>query len=125
LPLEEGLVFKVMASAYRHGVLDKFMSITGDALDSAMLETGRQMGGLVNMLDETRERTVMKANNLLSRTGLVLKLAASGPVMSVASRSLDVHAVRNVVKGVMARKLVKAIEAQAAAIPAAGRARGV
>lgn len=113
MPLEEGLVFDVMASAYRHGVLDKFMSITGDALDSAMLETGRRMGDLVNMLDEAAERTVMRANGLLSRAGLLLKLAASDPVMSVASRSLEVNAVRNAVKGLLARRLVKAIEAQA------------
>jgi len=113
LPLEEGLVFDVMASAYRHGVLDKFMSITGDALDSAILETGRRMGDLVNMLDEATERTVMRANGLLSHAGLLLKLAASDPVMSVASRSLEVNAVRNAVKGLLARRLVKAIEAQA------------
>jgi len=113
LALKPGLVFEVMASAYRHDVLDKGMSIMGDAIDGAMLDTGLKIGDLVNKMDEAQERTVMKLNNLLARSGLLLQLAASDRLMAAVSRLLDVKVVRKTAATVMHRMLVKAVAAGA------------
>jgi hypothetical protein len=114
LPLKEGLVFNVTASAYRHGVLDKTMSIAGEAIDGAMSDTGLKIGDMVNGLDEATEPTVMKMDRLMARSGPLLRLAASDVVMSLVSRVLDIGFVKKAMVGVMRRRLAKALTAQQA-----------
>lgn len=104
----EGLVFNVMSSAYRNGVLDKCMAMTGEAIDGALLDSGLKMGDLVNKIDEAQERTVMRMDRLLSHAGLLLKAAASDSLMKMASRLLDVSLVRRTVVRVMKRGMLKA-----------------
>jgi hypothetical protein len=111
LALKPGLVFDVMASAYRNDVLDKSLSIMGEAIDGAMQDSGLGIGDLVNKMDEAQERTVMKLNNLLARSGPLLRLAASDRLMAAVSRLLDVKLVRKTGARVMRRMLVKAVTA--------------
>lgn len=113
MPLKEGLVFNVMACAYRHDVIDKYMSITGEAIDAVMRDTELKIGDLVNRMDEAQEQTVMKLDGLLARSGPLLKLAANDRVMAALSRILDFKTVRRTMVGVLRRVLVKA------AVPAA------
>ena len=113
MPLKEGLVFNVMACAYRHDVIDKYMSITSEAIDAVMRDADLKIGDLVNRMDEAQERTVMKLDGLLARSGPLLKLAANDRVMAALSRILDFKTVRRTMVGVLRRVLVKA------AVPAA------
>ena len=108
MPLKEGLAFNVMACAYRHDVLDKYMAITGDAIDGVMRDTDLKIGDLVNKIDEAQEGTVMKIDGLLNRSGPMLKLAANDRVMAAISRMLDFKTVRRAMVSVMRRALVKA-----------------
>jgi hypothetical protein len=109
MTLKPGLVFEVMASAYRHDVLDKYMSLSGDALEGVMKDTGLQIGDLVNRLDETQERTVMRMDALLARSGTMLRLAANDRMMAMVSRLMDLKAVRRVIIAAMRRSLVMAV----------------
>ena len=109
--LEPGLVFAVTASAYRSGVLDRGMALFGDALDGAMDETGCEMDDLVNKMDAASERTVMKIDALLARSGPLLRLAASDRLMALACRLLDVAAVRRAGVAVLRKMLVRAVTA--------------
>jgi hypothetical protein len=116
-----GPVFEVMASAYRHDVLDKYMSLSGDAIEGAVECTGLSIGDLVNKMDEADERTVMRIDALLARSGPVLRLAANDRLMAAVSRILDVGAVRRAMVAVMRRSIVKAVSGDAGS-PAAGEA---
>jgi hypothetical protein len=115
LPLKEGLVFNVMACAYRHDVIDKYMSITGEAIDAVMRDTELKIGDLVNRMDEAQEQTVMKLDGLLARSGPLLKLAANDRVMTTLSRILDLKTVRRMMVVVMRRVLTRAAVPAAAA----------
>lgn len=106
-----GLVFEVTASAYRNGVLDKGMVIFGDALVDVVEKTGFKLGDLVNRMDEASERTVMRLDALLARSGPLLRIAASDRLMAFVSRLLDVAAVRRAGVAVLTRMLVKAATA--------------
>ena len=109
MALKPGLVFEVTASAYRNGVIDRGMALFGDALDGAMNETGCEMGDLVNKMDEAGERTVMRIDALLARSGPLLRLAASDRLMAVVSRLLNVEAVRRVGVAVLTKMLVRVV----------------
>ena len=109
MALQPGLVFNVMACAYRHDVLDKYMSLTGDALEGVVDDTGLTVGDLVNKLDEAHERTVMRLDAVLARSGPMLRLAASDRLMAIVSRLLDMKTVRKVMVTVMRRSLVRIV----------------
>lgn len=109
LSLKQGQVFEVMACAYRHDVLDKGMSILGDAIDGMMREEDMKIGDLVNRLDEAQEQTVMKINAVLARSGPLLRLAATDTVMSLTSRLLSVRTVRNAMVSLTRRALSRAL----------------
>lgn len=98
-----------MACAYRHDVLDKSMAILGDAIDEVMRDEGWEIGDLVNKLDGARQSTVLKMNSLMARSGPLLRLAATDGAMSLASRVLDIKAVRRAAVALMHRALVKAL----------------
>jgi len=113
VPLESGQVFNVMAVAYRHGVLDKLMSLFGEALEEVVAETGANIGDLVNKMDEAQEATIKKLDALLSRSGPLLKAAAGDRLMETVSRLLDSPLVRRVAVGLLKRNLVRAIIGEA------------
>ncbi len=97
MPLDPQEVFKVMQCAYRNGVLDKFLVITGPALEGVIADTGMNLGDLLNRLDEAKEETVMKIDRLLDRLGPFIKYADNDRLMRLVSRLLDVAVVRNLV----------------------------
>lgn len=101
-------VFKVMQCAYRNGVLDKFMVIQGEALEGVMADTGMNLGDLLNRLDEAEEATVVKIDRLLDRAGPLVKYADSDRLMRLASRLLDVAAVRRMVVAGMRSTMARA-----------------
>lgn len=106
-----GPLFEVTASAYRNGVIDKGMSLFGDAVDGVMKETGCEIGDLVNKLDEVSEKTVMRMDSMLAYSGPMLRLAASDRLMALLSRLLDVTAVRRLGVAVLTKMLVRAVTA--------------
>jgi hypothetical protein len=72
MSLDPKELFKVMRCAYRHGVLQKFTVIQGEALKEVMRQSGWNLGDLLNLLDEAREGTVTKIEGLLNRLGPVV-----------------------------------------------------
>jgi ethanolamine utilization protein EutP (predicted NTPase) len=94
LAAKGGPLFEVTVSAYRTGLIDKGMALLGDALDEVMRQTGCEIGDLVNKLDMATEKAVMQVDTLLAHSGPMLKLAANDRLNSLASRMLDVAAVR-------------------------------
>ena len=94
MPLDPTDVFKVMQCAYRHGVLDKFMVIQGQALEGVIAETGMNMGDLLNRLDEAEEATVNKIDGLLDKAGPFIKYLDSDGLMKLTSHLLDIALVR-------------------------------
>lgn len=98
-------VFWVMQCAYRNGVLDKFMSVQGRALELVMEETGADMGDLLNRMDEAKEETVMKVDRLLDRAGPFLKYLNNDRLMRLADRLLS-----SKVQAFMARRMADTIK---------------
>jgi len=94
VPIDPGEVFDVMECAYRHGVLDKFMVIQGEALEAVMKEAELNMGDLLNRMDEAEEETVQKVDRLLDRLGPFIKYADSDRLMKFTSRILDLPLVK-------------------------------
>jgi hypothetical protein len=109
MALEAGQLYAVTAAAYRTGVLDKFLSIAGDAMDGAMEETGLNLDDLLNRADEVKEETLRKGDRLLGRSAFLLRFASSDRLMNLLSRLLDRQAVKRVAASGMQRFLVKAI----------------
>ena len=108
MALKPGLVFNVMASAYRHDVIDKSMSLAGDAIDRVMQDTGLKVGDLVNKMDEARNKTVMRIDRLLAWSGPMLKVAANDRLMAGVSRMLDFKVVKKTTVAVLRRAMMRA-----------------
>ena len=94
MALKPGQYFAFMESAYRHGVLDKYMPLFGAALESVRERRGIGIEDLLDKLDRAGEGALAKADRLIMFSGPLLSIAGSEPVMSIASRLLDFHAVR-------------------------------
>ncbi len=120
MALKPGLVFEVMACAWRHDVLDKFMSVLGDAIDLVMRDTGLMIGDLVNKLDEAEEATIVKLNALIARSGFALRVMANDRVMAAVSRMLDAGPVRKAAVSMLRRMLVRALTAPEPGVKTAG-----
>jgi hypothetical protein len=103
-------VFKVMQCAYRNGVLDKFMSIQGEALEEVMEVANVNMGDLLNRLDEADEKTVMKIDRLLDRAGPLFKHLASDRLMKIASSLLDIKFVKKMMVANMKNTILKTLD---------------
>lgn len=105
-------VFKVMRCAYRHGVLQKFAVIQGEALKAVISQSGYNLGDLLNLLDAAEEKTVTKIEGLLNRLGPVVKYAANDRMMSLASRLLDLGPVRKMMATFLKNSILKVIPDQ-------------
>lgn len=105
-------VFDVMQCAYRYGVLQKFTVIQGEALQAVTEESGWNLGDLLNLLDEAKEETVGKIERLLNVMGPVIKYANNGAVMRLASRVLDLKAVRRMTVAAMKKNILKVLPDQ-------------
>ncbi len=94
MSLDPGEVYKVMRCAYRHGVLQKFTVIQGEALAEVIRLSGCNLGDLLNLVDGAGEATVNRIETLLRRLGPVVRYAGSDRAMSLFSRALDLGPVR-------------------------------
>lgn len=112
LPLDPQEVFRVMQCAYRHGVLDKFMALQGEALEGVMAEAGVNMGDLLNRMDEASEETVRKLDRRLDRAGPFVKYLDSDRLMRLASRLLDLPAVRKMVVSGIRKSILRTISGE-------------
>ena len=107
MPINPGEVYDVMECAYRHGVLDKFMAIQGDALEAVMEEGNLTMGDLLNRMDEAEEATVQKVDKLLDKLGPFIKYANNDKLMKLTSRLLDVPFVKKMMVANMKNTILK------------------
>jgi hypothetical protein len=105
-------VFEVMQCAYRHGVLQKFTVIQGEALQAVTKESGWNLGDLLNLLDEAKEETVTKIESLLNWLGPVIKYANNEHMMGLASKVLDLGPVRKMMVTNMKKSILKVIPGQ-------------
>jgi hypothetical protein len=106
-------VFDVMQCAYRNGVLDKFMVIQGEALDAVMEQSGWNMGDLLNRMDETEEKTIVKIDRLLDLAGPLVKFANNDTLMKLSSKMLDVGLVKKIMIANMKKMILKTLPGQA------------
>lgn len=102
-------VFQVMQCAYRNGVLDKFMTIQGEALEQVMEEANVNMGDLLNRMDEADEKTVMKIDRLLDRAGPLMKYLNNDALMKLSSRMLDLAFVRKMMIANMKNSILRTV----------------
>jgi len=109
LALDPKEVFQVMQCAYRNGVLDKFMTIQGEALEQVMEEADVNMGDLLNRLDEAEEATVMKIDRLLDRVGPLMKYLNNDALMKISSRMLDLAFVRKMMIANMKNQILRTV----------------
>lgn len=108
MALDPAEVFKVMRCAWRHGVLDKFMAIQGEALEGVMADTGMNMGDLLNRLDEAKPETVARVDRLLERAGPLMKHLDNDRLMGIVSRLLDLSLVRKAMVAGMRANMARA-----------------
>lgn len=109
MTIEQGEVYRAMATAYRQGVLDKSIALFGEATARAMDETGANMGDLINRLDEAEEDTIRKFDGFLARSGPLLRVTSNDRFMGFVSRILDVRFIRNLAVGALAKSIVKSM----------------
>jgi hypothetical protein len=106
---EQGPIFSLMACSYRYGVTDKFLPLLGDALDGVIADTGATMGDLVDAMDDAQEQTIRRIDTLLSRSSLILKVAANERLMALTSRMLDSPLVKRSIVATLKKAMVKTI----------------
>jgi hypothetical protein len=112
MSLDPKEVFNAMQCAYRHGVMDKFSVIQGEALVAVMEESGWNMGDLLNRLDGAEEKTVMKIDRLLNRVGPLVKYANNDHLMKFLSRLLDIGVVKRMAIANMKNSILKTLPGQ-------------
>lgn len=112
MSLDPKELFKVMRSAYRHGVLQKFTDLQGEALAEVMKESGCNLGDLLNLVDGAQEGTVMKIEGLLNRLGPVIKYAANDRIMAFTSRLLDFGPVKKMTVSLLKNSILKVVPDQ-------------
>ena len=98
-----------MQCAYRNGVLDKFMTIQGEALEQVMEEADVNMGDLLNRMDEAEEATVMKVDRLLDRAGPLMNYLNNDGLMKLTSRLLDLAFVRKMMIANMKNSILRTV----------------
>ncbi len=109
LAIKEGQVFKIAEIAYREGVVDKALPLTGEAMKIAKEKTGFGIIDMMEGVNEAEDRSVELVDKLLGYSGPVLALLGQefllAPLMGVASRLLDFAVVQRVTVWVLARTL--------------------
>jgi hypothetical protein len=111
--LDPNEVFNVMQCAYRNGVLDKFMVIQGEALQGVIEQSGWNLGDLLNRMDETEEKTVVKIDRLLDLAGPLVKFANNDTLMKLSSKMLDIGLIRKMIIANMKKMILKTLPGQA------------
>lgn len=101
MAMEASDVSAFMLSAYRNGVLDRFVPILGKAMDGALAEAGVGLEQIVYQIDEAGEDTLRRLGLYFSRSAVLMRLAASDAVMKVLSVLLGTRLVSRSVEAVL------------------------
>jgi hypothetical protein len=106
LAIKQGQVFKIAEIAYREGVVDKALPLTGEAMTIAKQKTGFALTEMMEAMNEAEDRSVELLDKLLGFSGPLLALAGREfllvPLMGLASRLLDFAVVQRLAVWTMA-----------------------
>ncbi len=104
--------FLFMRAQYRSGMLDAVGPLLGRALDEAMAETGTDMEDLLMRLEALPEGSVERLDRLAGRwAGPLLTLMAAEAPARLQARLLRSGRLREVVVGMMRRRLARFLSA--------------
>jgi hypothetical protein len=107
MALKPGQVFKIAEIAYREGVIDKVMPITGEAMKIAKAKMGFGLTELMEGMNEAEDKSVRTIDKLLQYSGPLMSLMGNekimGPLMRLTSRMLDFAVVRRTAMWTMAK----------------------
>lgn len=116
LAIKQGQVFKIAEIAYREGVVDKALPLTGEAMKIAKEKTGFGVIDLMEGMNEAEDRSVELVDKLLGFSGPVLALLGKEflmvPLMGLASRLLDFAVVQRVTVWTLARTMEMVFKVQ-------------
>jgi hypothetical protein len=107
------LMYKFMEASYRLGVLDKIMTIEGQALDEVVTEKHLSMADFLEKMDEASEETVAKIDKVLNKSDFFLKIVSNKWMMRLTSKLLDFPFVKRLLINITKRYLLKTINGQA------------
>jgi hypothetical protein len=113
MAFDPAVMYKFMETSYRLGVLDKILTIQGQALDEVVAEKNLSMADFLERMDEASERTVVKIDKMLDKSKLPLKIASNEWMMRLTSRILDYPSVKRLLINITKRYLLKTITGQA------------
>jgi hypothetical protein len=105
MSLDQNEVFDVVACAYRTGVLDKLLSVQGEAIETALEEGGLTMWELLNAVEEIDEGTIAKLDGLLGMIGGFIKFGNNDELMMLLSYLLG----DNFLRGMIVQKMKDSI----------------
>ena len=89
MTLDQKGVYDVVACAHRTGVLDKLLSMQGEAIEAALEEEDITMWELLNAVEEVDDETIAKLDGLLGMIGGFIKFANNDELMMLLSYLLD------------------------------------
>lgn len=112
MAFDPAVMYRFMETSYRFGVLDKIMTIQGQALDEVVAEKNLSMADFLERMDEAGEGTVAKIDKQLDRSKLLLKIASNEWMMRLTSKILDYPSVRRLLIHITKRYLLKTITGQ-------------
>lgn len=81
--------YKVMLAAYRSGIIEKVMEVSGEALGDFLDRTEYDMGDIFNRVDEATGDLINKMDFLLGLISPLVRFAANERLLRIASRMLD------------------------------------
>ena len=89
MSLDQKALFDVLSCAQRNGVLEKLMVLLGQGIEEALEEGDLNTADLLNMLDETEDASLVRADGLLGMAGDFLPLANNDKLMMFLSYLLE------------------------------------
>jgi len=98
-------LYGFLETAYRKGVLDKFLSIFVQALGGSMEDAGVNLEHLINNMDGANEETVKRLDSLLERSEPFLRLAGTDRSLNLLDRLVDISLGRQAAVSVLKRFL--------------------
>ena len=96
MSLDTGRAYEALQCAYRNGVLDKVVSIQGEAMQGLMRKKGLNLNEFINRVDEMDEEKLQKLDAILQRSNLLFWLMTSDCFMRLISRLLKFRIVRKI-----------------------------
>jgi len=105
LAFDPELAFRFMQMNYRHGLTDRMAGIAGEALGQVLAERNLCMEDLIIMMDGASDETLDRMERILSRSTLLLRLAANERMTAFQVKLLGMPGVRRRAVAGMARAL--------------------